>query len=179
MPKRLHLEAHLSSPELERHYRKARDPVERTHLHIIWHLSRGRRTRVVAEATGYSPGWIREVARRYNAGGVAGLGDRRHHNPGGGTRALLSPEHHRALAALLEQPAADGGLWTSRKVAAWIATQIGKPVRVQRGWEYLRKLGYTPQIPRPVHAKADPDEQAAFKKSSPPGLPQSKRLSQG
>src|SRR3712207_1425225 len=82
MPKRLHLEAHLSSPELERYYRKARDPVERTHLHIIWQLSRGRRTREVAEATGYSPGWIREVARRYNAGGVAGLGDRRHHNPG-------------------------------------------------------------------------------------------------
>ena len=178
MPKRLHLEAHLSSPELERYYRKARDPVERTHLHIIWQLSRGRRTREVAEATGYSPGWIREVARRYNAGGVAGLGDRRHHNPGGGTRALLSPEHHHALAALLEQPAADGGLWNSRNVAAWIATQIGKPVRVQRGWEYLRKLGYTPQIPRPVHAKADPDEQAAFKKSSPPGLPRSKRLSQ-
>src|SRR3712207_6661081 len=57
MPKRLHLEAHLSSPELERYYRKARDPVERTHLHIIWLLSRGRRTREVAEATGYSLGW--------------------------------------------------------------------------------------------------------------------------
>lgn len=44
-------------------------------------------------------------------------------------------------------------------------------MRAQRGWEYLRKLGHTPQeVPRPGHAEeADPAEQEAFKKSSPGG----------
>ena len=69
MPKRLHLEEHLSSKELELRYRKAKDPVLRTHLLIVWQLSLGKLTREVGEATGYSPEWIREISRRYNEGG--------------------------------------------------------------------------------------------------------------
>ncbi len=58
----------------------------------------------------------------------------------------------------------------SRRVAEWIGRRTGRSgVRAQRGWEYLRKLGHTPQVPRPSNADADPDEQEAFKKSSPRG----------
>ena len=48
----------------------------------------------------------------------------------------------------------------------------------RRGWEYLKRLGHTPQVPRPSHAEADLEEQEAFKKvarthkggpRSPPG----------
>src|SRR3712207_491279 len=81
MPKRLHLEEHLSSEELEYRYRKAKDLVLRTHLLIVWQLSLGKTTREVSEATGYSPEWIREISLRYNKDGVEGLGDRRHQNP--------------------------------------------------------------------------------------------------
>ena len=55
MPKRLSLEEHLGNEELERRYREARDPVLRSHYQIVWLLSRGRTTREVVEATGYSP----------------------------------------------------------------------------------------------------------------------------
>ena len=41
-------------------------------------LSEGRTTREVSDVTGYSPGWVRQIARRYNERGVEGLGDRRH-----------------------------------------------------------------------------------------------------
>src|SRR5215204_567332 len=81
MPKRLRLEEHLSTEELEDRYRKARDPVLRSHYQIIWLLSLGKLTREVREATGYSPEWIREISRRYNELGAEGLGDRRHQNP--------------------------------------------------------------------------------------------------
>ena len=67
---------------MENRYRKARDPVARSHYQIVWLISEGKSTRHVMEATGYSGGWIRQLARRYNAGGPEALGDHRHRNPG-------------------------------------------------------------------------------------------------
>src|SRR3954467_1290740 len=70
-------------------------------------------------------------------------------------------------------PPADGGLWTSRKVAAWMAEELGlASVAVQRGWEALRALGWSVQVPRPEHpARAPAGGQEGFKKSSPPSSP--------
>ncbi len=170
MPKRLSLEEHLGNEELERRYREAKDPVLRSHYQIVWLLGRGKTTREVVEATGYGPNWVREVARRYNEGGPQGLGDRRHGNPGGAQRALLDRAGREELRRALSEPAEDGGLWSGRKAAEWIGRRTGRSgVRAQRGWEYLRKLGHTPQVPRPQNADADPAEQEAFKKSSPNG----------
>ena len=56
-------------------------------------------------------------------------------------------------------------MWNSRKVAEWIESRTGRRVSSQRGWEYLRRLGNTPKVPRPSHAKADPAEQEASKKA--------------
>ncbi len=117
MPKRLRLEDHLPAEELERRYRKAKDPIERAHYQIVWLLARGKSTEEVEEATGYGRGWVRKVARRYNEGGPEGLGDRRHANPGGADRALLSPGQREDLRKALKAPPEDGGLWSSRKVA--------------------------------------------------------------
>ena len=156
--------------ELRRRYREARDPVGRSHHQIAWLLAEGRTVREAAEATGYSERWVREVARRYRERGSEGLGDRRRENPGGAGRALLAPEQQEELREALEAPPPDGGLWSSRKVAEWIERRTGRgEVRAQRGWEYLRKLGHTPQVPRPSNADAGPEEQEAFKKSSPNG----------
>jgi transposase len=167
MPKRLKLQPHVAPEELERRYRKAKDPVERTHHQIVWLLSEGRTTKEVCEVTGYSPGWVRRVAHRYNERGPEGLGDRRHKNPGAASRALLTPTHQRELTEALKAPPEDGGMWNSRKVALWIEKKTGRRgVRAQRGWEYLRRLGHTPQVPRPSNAGADPGEQEAFKKGS-------------
>ena len=44
-------------------------------------------------------------------------------------------------------------------------------VAVQRGWEALRAVGWSVQVPRPEHPeRATAEEQEAFKKSSPPLL---------
>ncbi len=161
MPKRIHIKEHLTTEELGKRYREASDGVKRSHYQIVWLLSQGKLTREVMESTGYKGEWIRQIARRYNQLGEQGLGDRRHHNPGG--RALLSPELREELGEALLSPAPDGGMWNSRKVAEWIAGKIGRKVGVQRGWEYLRQLGYTPQVPRPTHAKADTEQQEEFK----------------
>jgi transposase len=165
MPKTLRLIPHHPTEALERLYRQEHDPVARSHLQIVWLVSQRRRTADIAAATGYSPRWIQELTRRYNARGLAGLGDGRHTNPGGAF--LLSPTQRAALDAALDLPPPDGGLWSGRKVAAWIAAETGQPVSPQRGWEYLRRLGRTPQVPRPTHALADADARAGFKQTSP------------
>jgi transposase len=168
MPKRLELSPHASTQELEHRYRQAKDPVERSHRQIVWLLSEGRTTKEVCEVTGYSPGWVRRIARRYNERGVEGLGDRRHGNPGAKERALLDEEGQQELRAALEEAPPGGGLWSGPKVARWIEQRAGlERVHVQRGFEYLRKVGMSPQVPRPSNAKgADSEEREAFKKSS-------------
>jgi transposase len=153
---------HLPPDELERRYRRARDPVERSHGQIVWLLALGAPTAEAARVTGYCVNWVREVAKRSREGGPAALGDRRHANPG--AAPLLPPAAQAELREALAGPAPDGGLWTGRKAAAWIAARIGRPVSEQRGWEYLRKLGLTLQRPRPRETRADAAAQAAFKK---------------
>ena len=56
---------------------------------------------------------------------------------------LLSPAQQVKLSAVLAEPPHDGGLWTSAKVAAGISAETGQETTAQRGWDYLRKLGYT------------------------------------
>jgi transposase len=156
------------SSRLEVLYRKASDPVLRTHLLMVWRMSLGDSIREVAGMVGYSEKWVREIARRYESEGVEGLGDRRHGNPGAKERALLDEEGQAELReALLEETPPGGGMWSGPKVARWIEERRGlEKVHAQRGWEYLRKVGMSPQIPRPSNAQgAEASEREAFKKS--------------
>jgi transposase len=156
------------SSRLEGLYRKATDPVLRTHLLMVWRISLGDSIREVAEMVGYSQKWVREIARRYESEGVGGLGDRRHGNPGAKERALLDEGGQARLRqALLEEAPPGGGMWSGPKVARWIEQEMGiEKVHAQRGWEYLRKVGMSPQVPRPSNAQgADQKEREAFKKS--------------
>jgi transposase len=162
MPKHIVLKPHLELDELEQRYRRAQEGVLRTHYQIIWLLAQGQLTRDVAAATGYSRTWIQEIARRYNAQGAAGLGDQRRRNPG--AAPLLHPGALGMLRVVLGEPPRGGGLWTGRQVAAWMSDWLERPVSRQRGWEYLRRLGQTPKVPRPRHAGAAPEAREQFPK---------------
>src|SRR3954447_17976971 len=114
----------LSPAELGQRYRAARSPVERSHLPIVWLLSRGRSEREVARVTGHGRRWVGEVARRYDEGGPDGLGDRRRAGGGGrggggaggggtgGAGPRGGAEAGAARGPALPDPPADGGLWT-------------------------------------------------------------------
>ena len=170
MPAALVLPPHRPVADLAQRYRHAHDPVERSHWQIVWLLSTGHSAAAVAAVTNYSVNWVREIARRYRRDGSAGLGDRRRHNPG--HAALLDTAGKAALVTALGGPAPDGGLWTGRQVAIWMSAYLGRAISPQRGWEYLRQVGFTPQQPRPPATHADPLAQAAFKKGgSPPPSP--------
>jgi len=138
MARRVNIDDGLDPRELELRYRKARDPVERSHHQIIWLLAQGKTAREVASVTGYSTKWIGTIAHRYSVYGPQGLGDRRHRNPG--AVPFLSQEQAQELEAALLGPAPAGGVWNCRRVAEWIEARIGRKVSLQRGWDYLQRL---------------------------------------
>jgi len=163
--RRIELAKHLSSKELEQGYRSCSDPIERSHWQIVWLYGQYRNADKVAEVVAYSAIWVREIVKRYNRMGVAGLKDLRHENPG--QARVLSQAQENALAKALQKEAEGLGLWTGPKVAQWIKQQTKQKVSAVTGWLYLRRLGYSLQVPRPQHQKAaSPDEQALFKKNS-------------
>ena len=162
MPKRITIAPHLSVEELEKRYRKTKDPLERSHYQIIWLLAQGRRTEEVAAITGYSRNWIYELVWGYNRIGPETLGDGRHQNPG--AKPLLDDVCCANLLQALRGPARDGGFWNGRKVADYLSELIGEPISRQQGWEYLLQMRLRLRVPRQSHQEADPKEQEAWKK---------------
>src|SRR5260221_10979035 len=78
---------------------------------------------------------------------------------------LLSVEQVAELAAAVRGPAHGGDDWTGRLVAEWMSRTLGRPVSAQVGWVYLVRLKGKRRTPRPRHVLADPEQQAAFKKT--------------
>src|SRR5829696_7938637 len=107
---------------------------------------------------------------RYNAQGPQALVDLRRRN--GTSVSVLRPGLLDKLKARLLEPPPDGGLWTSPKVAAWMAGELGRAaVLPQRGWEALKAINWSVQKPRPRHpAAATPEEREPSKQSWPRSL---------
>ena len=123
-------------------YRKASDPVLRTHLLMVWRMSLGDPIREVARMVGYSQKWTREIARRYEYEGVEGLGDRRHANPGAKERALLDEEGQAELReALLEGLPPDGGCGAGLRSTGLTVNMQLQDEEEPREWSAISALG--------------------------------------
>ena len=161
MKSRVYLVEHLSADELYRLYREEKDAIRRTHLQALWLVASGRPAKFAAAVTGYTQRWLSVLIGRYNEAGVEGLGDRRQFNPG--SRPLLDADRRERLDRALDHPPPDGGLWTGRLVAQWICGLVNRLVSPRCGLNYLRRLGFTRQVPRPRHAEGDFAVQERFK----------------
>ena len=162
---------YLGVEELQAGFRWSREATLARHYQVIWLLAQGRSVAETAELTGFARRWVEQLLARYNAFGPGSLGDRRRGN--GSAPRLLTPAVLAHLKERVRTPPDDGGVWTAKKVAAVMAAELGlASVAEQRGWEALRAIGWTIQRPRPRHVRAaSPEQQTAFKKSSPKPLP--------
>ena len=166
---------HPRVAELRAGYRGSGEATLARHFQVIWLLAQGRTVAATARLTSFAPRWIDALLARYNAFGPSSLGDRRR---GNGTKAtVLTAEVLDTLRERVKAPPDDGGVWSSSKVAAVMAAELGLgSVAEQRGWEALGAIGWTIQRPRPRHARAATlEEQAAFKESSPASSPRRPR----
>lgn len=169
MGRTITLKPHLSHEELKARYQSSRDPVESRRWHLLWLVSQQWYLLDAADSVGVSYSYARKVVYAYNRDGIGSITNRRRGRQMP-SRALLSAEQQAELDQALQSPAPDGGQWSGPKVAQWIAQKTGRAqVHPQRGWDYLKRLNYSLQRPRPRHAKADAAVQTAFKKTYPDG----------
>lgn len=163
MSKTLEVLGRLSVEELFEKYRQCEDVRVKPHWHALWLRAGGMSAGKVGEVVGFKSDWVRQIIRRYNAGGPEAIRDYLKDN---GREPYLNAEQKAELFEVLKSPPRDGGLWSGPKVAQWVAQKIGrKSVCPQTGWEYLVALGFTLQRPRPRHLDARPDGQQWFKKN--------------
>jgi len=167
MPRKLQLERHHQPAELKERYRSTSEPVEARRWHLIWLVSTSYTLTDAAAAVGLNYDYAREVVKSYNAKSAAGLRNRRSDRRPNCCRSMLTLEQQGQLKERLKKPPEDGGLWNGPKVARVIAEMTGrKKVWPQRGWDDLKRVDYSHQVPRPQHVKGDPEAQQAFKKNS-------------
>jgi transposase len=185
---RLPIVLHLTPEEIARRYRAGRSGLEKTHWQVLWLLTRPDQPLSPAQAAqqvGLTPVWCRALLKRWNADGPAGLADRRKAANGGHSK--LTPEQHIDLWAALRKSPPDSGLGTGPKVAAYVRDRWDVRVCKQTGWEWLRGLGFSPQVPRPSHPEAaTPAARRAWKRRpggpdgrAAPGAPRQARRALG
>lgn len=167
MTRQTHLHPHLPDAELAQRARRAPTLVEARRWQLLALVADGKSAKDAAALVGLNANYARRVIDRYNRDGPESLRDRRLEAVPPTQTPLLSAAEQQELAAAVAGPAPGGGLWTGPDVARWIAEKTGRErVAPQRGHDYLKRLGMSPQRPRPRHAEADPAAQAAFKKKS-------------
>src|SRR4051795_6562718 len=175
-----HVADHLSVSALEQQYRSCTDVTAARHVQTIWLLAKGHEIAVVSATVSFARRWVERLLARYNAQGPQALGDLRRRN--GTSPSVLKPDLLDKLKARLLDPPPDGGLWTSPKVARWMAGELGLAEVVPQsgrggdsgpggfgpkgGGGALRAIGWSVQKPRPRHPHAaTPEEREAFKKA--------------
>jgi transposase len=159
MAKRVTVTTELTTEELHERYRNAANAVERRHWHILWLIKEVHTPDEVALMLGYTARWIRTIVQRWNRAGEQAIRDQRRHEKG--APPLLSLEQQKEL----DQPPADGGLWSGPQVAAWMAERLDREVDPRRGWDYLQRLGRSTRVSRPQHEESDQASQQAVKKT--------------
>jgi transposase len=122
----------------------------------------------VAARLGDAPRTVENWVRRFLADGLAGLSEAE--RPGRPPR--LTGEHMLTIgAALRDTPRAaglSGQLWDGKLLAAFVAQRFAVSLGVRQCQRLFRQLGFRLRKPRPMLAHADPQRQAAHKKT--PGL---------
>lgn len=160
----MHVSEHHSETELKRLAR--REPRGRMvrRLQVVILAKQGQTAPQIVAATGVSRRTVQEWVRRYNADGLEGLKDQRR----GGNRRHLSVVQEAQVRQYLDRSAADPhqGLRRGEDLRRWLEQRFGVLYSLAGVYELLHRLGYSCLMPRPRHAQADPQAQAAFKKTS-------------
>ncbi len=139
-------------------YRRERDLELRTRLHGLWLLRSGWRLPSVAEAVGVHYRTVQRWVGWYREGGVPNV--LLHKMGGKGQKPFLTDEAEEQVA----REVGTGRFRTVGEIREWIAEQYGVAYTEGGAYSLMRRLRCSPKVPRPLHAKADQERQASWKK---------------
>ena len=139
-------------------YKGQRDIELRTRLHGLWLLRSGRTLADTAATVGVHYRTVQRWVDWYRQGGTELV---LNHKMGGYGQQPYLNEHEQQQVA---EQVATGRFRTAGEIGEWIAEQYGVRYRPAGVYSLLGRLGCSPKVPRPVHVKADQEEQTSWKK---------------
>ena len=140
-------------------YRGQRDLELRTRLHGLWLLRSGWRLASVAAAVGVHYRTVQRWVGWYREGGVPKVLS--HKMGGKGQEPFLTDEAQQQVA----EEVGTGRFRTAAEIREWIAEQFGITYKTSSSiYSLMSRLKCAPKVPRPIHAKADQEQQASWKK---------------
>ena len=142
---------------LQARYRRERRADVRPRLHGLWLLRTGRSARAVAQILGVHERTVQQWIRWYRDGGLAAVVGR--HAGGQGAPSSLTAEPRAELAAEV----ATGRFRTAAEIRRRVAETWGVTYTEGGMYALLARLHCAPNVPRPIHARADPAAPARWK----------------
>lgn len=154
--------------ELKRLVRAEKDATQRDRYRVVLLAAEGQdgvelSREQIAAMTSRSRQFVDEWVRRYRKQGLPGLVAK----PSGRRPCRLTPEQRQELRAILDAgPTPESGRsvyfgWDIREI---IRERFGVAYHLNGVYALLHRLGYSHLVPRPKHAKDDPEAREAFKK---------------
>jgi transposase len=138
-------------------------------LHGILLVCSGFSPGQVAKLFGHSPRTVQSWVHRFEKSGFAGLED----NPRPGRPPRLDETVLGAVGQDLRRPPRELGytqnLWDGKLLSHHLARKFKVKLGVRQCQRLFRRLGFRRRKPRPLIAKADPEQQGAFKKTPTSG----------
>jgi transposase len=138
-------------------------------LHGVLLVAQGMTSPRVAELLGDSPRTVVNWVQRFEAQGLTGLSEGER---SGRPSRLNQKQLAQVEAALRSSPAKFGlptQMWDGPTLSEFLAGEFGVSLKVRQCQRLFRQLGFRLRKPRPQVAQADPQLQAAHKKTPPPG----------
>jgi transposase len=156
--------AQIMVPALHEEIRRSDDSRYDHRLHGVLLIAQGMSPREVAFLLGDAPRTVEYWVHRFEAKGLVGLQEG--FRPGRPSR--LVPEQLAQVQTALRGKPVDvglsGNLWDGKTLSAYVQ-QLGVALRPRQCRHLLRQWKFRYRKPRPVIARADPDKQAAHKKT--------------
>lgn len=138
-------------------------------LHGVLLVSNGMSCTRVAHYLGQSPVTVQRWVRRFNSDGFAGLAEgERPGRPG----QLSDAQREEVEQVLRSSPRKFGygqNLWDGKLLSYHLRQSYGAEIGVRQCQRLFRQMGFRRRKPRPVIAKADPEAQKRYKKTSQAG----------
>src|SRR5258707_13388813 len=155
--------AHFPVEEVKRRMKMDPRSWVRERWGIIYHaLINPRKAEEIARDTGVSVTTVRRVISSYNRLGLAAI-----ETPGKGGRRheYLSVEQERRFLQPFFARAARGEIATAEDIQRAFEGEVKHEVHITSIYRLLDRHGWRKLVPRSRHPKANPEEQAAFKKT--------------
>ncbi len=149
-----------SSEELKHRYQKEVHPQRRTRLQALWQLSQGKRIQDLVDLTGASYRSVQQWLRWYRERGLSEVLRRTVGHQAKGKKPYLNQLQQRALVVKVQQ----GEFRTVWDVVQWVWDRWRVRYTYKGMYTLMKGHGLGVKVPRPHSAKADAQQQAAWKK---------------